>query len=53
MIGAAVLILLASAAAAGLGAFLKWATLPVILSYELGRAVERVRIGAGRPWRIP
>ena len=52
MIAAAALIVAGSSAAAlGVGAWLKWATLPVVMAYEIGRAAERVRIGAGRRWR--
>jgi len=30
---------------AAAGAFLKWATIPCLMAYELGKAVERVRNG--------
>jgi hypothetical protein len=31
------------------GLFMKWAALPVLVAYELGRAVERFRNG----WKAP
>lgn len=31
------------AIATAVGAFLKWATVPVLIAYELGKAVERIR----------
>ncbi len=40
------------AALGGVGAFLKWATLPCLMAYELGRRVERIRNGSQAPaWR--
>ncbi len=34
-----------AAGIAAAGAFLKWATIPCLMAYELGKAVERVRNG--------
>jgi hypothetical protein len=36
---------------ASAGLFLKYATLPVLMAYELGRAVERLRNGRQTPAR--
>jgi hypothetical protein len=33
------------------GLFMKWAVLPVLVAFELGRAVERVRHGRKAPAR--
>lgn len=39
------------AAVAVAGVWLRWAVRPVVIAFGLGRAVERIRIGAGLRWR--
>ena len=39
------------AIAISVGAFLKYATVPVLMAYELGKAVERIRNGRKAPAR--